>query len=149
MPIRLVSRLAPLAAALACALVLGCAPGPERAIITIDEVTLDVVVARDEATQETGLVGYSSLGDGEGMAFVWDEPARRTFVMKDVSFPIDVVFVGLDGRVAEVFPLDPGDAESVTGSERSTLVLEVPRGWLEENGLGVGSAVDTMGLAEW
>lgn len=46
--------------------------------------------ARD---REKGLSGRKSLGINEGMLFVFDKPDKYPFWMKDMNFPIDIIWI--------------------------------------------------------
>lgn len=125
---------------LALAAVLGaCAPAPE-APVTLDGVPVDVIVADSKDEWTRGLQGYEPLESGEGMLFVFGQPAPRAFVMKDVSFPIDVVFIAEDGTVSAIEPLDPGDTHVVLSPSPSAYVIELPQGWAAESDVEVGDA---------
>lgn len=125
-----------------CALAAAClltACGPEPGpTVSLDGVTIDVIVADDAGEYSRGLQGYEPLDEGEGMLFVFADVAPRTFAMKEVSFPIDVLFVAEDGTVSAIEPLDPGDLHLVTSPSPSLYVVELPQGWAAENGIAIG-----------
>ena len=62
--------------------------------------------------------------------------------MLDVSFPIDVVFVGEDERISAIEPLDPGDTGLVVSPGPCRYVVELPQGWADENGVAVGDTFE-------
>ena len=68
--------------------------------------------------------------------------------MKDVTFPIDVVFIGEDGNVSAIEPLNPGDARLASSPGPSAYVLELPQGWAEEQGIAVGSAFEVEDVTQ-
>lgn len=106
--------------------------------MTLDGVPVEVIVADDLEEWTRGLQGYDGLAEGEGMLFDFGSAASRTFAMKDVTFPIDVVFIAEDGTVSAIEPLEPGDTRSVTSPSPSAYVIELPHGWADENGIAVG-----------
>jgi uncharacterized membrane protein (UPF0127 family) len=124
------------ALALAC-LLTACVPEASPTV-TLDGVTVNVVVTDSQQEWSQGLQGYDPLADGEGMLFDFGSAAPRTFAMKDVTFPIDVVFIAEDGVVSAIEPLAPGDTRLVTSPSPSAYVIELPQGWAEENGIGIG-----------
>lgn len=107
--------------------------------MTLGGVEVRVEIAREEAERSRGLQDHEPLAPGEGMLFVFGEAGVRTFAMKEVAFPIDVVFVGEDLTVIAVEPLSPGESRLVTSPGPSTYVIELPQGWAGENGIAVGS----------
>lgn len=123
----------------------GCASEPGAleldSTITLDDREVSVYVADDRTELSRGLQGYEPLEDGEGMLFVFDDLAVRTFAMKDVAFPIDVVFTAEDLTVSAIEPLDPGDTRLVSSPGPSPYVIELPQGWAADNDIAIGSRV--------
>jgi uncharacterized membrane protein (UPF0127 family) len=66
-----------------------------------------VEVARDAASRERGLSGRDQLARGEGMLFVFETPYHAGFWMKDMRFPLDIVWIGTDHRVQAISPMAP------------------------------------------
>ena len=127
---------------LAAGLVAGCAPEPEpaRVAITLGGAQVSVEIADDDAERGRGLQDHEPLAPGEGMLFIFDVAAPRTFAMKDVDFPIDIVFIAEDLTVSAIEPLSPGEERLVNSPGQSRYVLELPQGWAAGQGIGVGSA---------
>jgi len=113
--------------------------GTELAIVDAD-------VADTRKERIAGLSGYDSLDRGEGMLFVYGEAERRTFVMREMSFPLDIVFIAGNGTVTKVTsaraPGPDENGESITRSGYGQYVLEVPRGYAASVGLEIGDTVD-------
>ena len=125
--------------ALLAALLTGCAASA-RSTVTLGGTEVQVLVADDDDERSRGLQGYDPLPDGEGMLFVYDDAVIRTFAMKQVAFPIDVLFVGDDLAITAIEPLDPGDMRLVSSPGPCRYVVELPQGWAEEQGIAVGDA---------
>lgn len=143
----------PLAIAVLACMLAGCTPDPAsepafesaaetQGAITLGGVEVRVFVADDPSEWQQGLQGYEALKDGQGMLFVFDDVAARTFAMKDVSFPIDVVFFDENLTVDAIYPLDPSDTQIVGSPGPSSYVLELPQGWAEANGITLGSELE-------
>lgn len=134
----------PLVCAAALALLAGAVTGcasrrPEPVTVAFDGVLVRVEVADDPVERSRGLQDHEPLTPGQGMLFVFDGAAPRTFAMKEVAFPIDVVFVGEDGLVSAIEPLSPGDTRLVSSPVPARYVIELPAGWAAERGIRVGS----------
>ncbi|MEK7227287.1 MAG: DUF192 domain-containing protein [Patescibacteria group bacterium] len=71
------------------------APSRYQAIQTIQigEKTIIVEIADTEVEREMGLSGRETLADGAGMLFIFGTPGKYGFWMKDMNFPIDIVWV--------------------------------------------------------
>ncbi len=76
------------------------------------------------------------------MLFDFGSPVQPTFTMKEVTFPIDVLFVDEALTVSAIEPLDPGDDRLVTAPTPGRYAIEVPQGWAAEEGIAVGDPVE-------
>ncbi|WP_336329360.1 DUF192 domain-containing protein [Haloarcula sp. CGMCC 1.2071] len=109
--------------------------------------TVEVRIAQTFTQRRVGLSETASLGPNEGMLFVHDEAGQHTYVMRNMSFPLDIIFIDANGTITTIHhaPLPPeGTSESgLTGYEgRGKYVLEVNRGWTNHTGVEVGDRVE-------
>jgi uncharacterized membrane protein (UPF0127 family) len=101
-----------------------------------------VEVARTDAERAKGLMHRRSLPKDAGMLFLFDETAEHPFWMKNTFIPLDLVFIGEDGRIAGIVArATPGDLTPRSGGVASRYVLEVNGGWAEANGVRAGDRV--------
>ena len=123
----------------------------QTADITVGGVPLIVELAYQPAETSRGLGYRAGLAPGTGMLFLFPEPASRSFWMKGMQFCIDIIWIEngmIQGAAESVCPEPPGTADADLTSYRSPVpvsyVLEVPAGWLDANGLGVGTPVEGL-----
>ena len=114
--------------------------------------TVNVRVSDTQSKRYTGLSGTDSLGANEGMLFVHDQESEYAYVMRDMAFPIDIVFVDSERTVtaihhAELPPEGTSNDELQRYRGRGKYVLEVPYEYTTEHGLEVGDRVRIAG--EW
>lgn len=107
--------------------------------------TVDVRVAQTSEQRRVGLSRTDSLEDGAGMLFVHSAAETHSYVMRNMSFGLDIIFIGSDGTVTEIHdaPAPPDDDSPYRGTGQ--YVLEVPRGWTDAVGVEVG---DTVGIPQ-
>jgi len=98
-------------------------------------------LAATPAARSYGLQGRSGLELDHGMLFWFPRPLRPTFVMKTVSFPLSIAFIRQDGVIANIVDLNPADPRQAVAAAPITYVLEMPRGWFREHGIGPGDTV--------
>ncbi|WP_336035121.1 DUF192 domain-containing protein [Halobacterium yunchengense] len=117
-------------------------------VVVLDETderlgAVTVELAENASERYTGLSEHDSLGANEGMLFVYGGEDERTYVMRNMSFDIDMVFVGADGRINEIHHATvEADDDDLTGYEGSAKwVLEVPYDWTTEHGVEVGDRI--------
>jgi len=97
-------------------------------------------------TQGRGLSGRVGLKNDEGMLFVFSRSDEYSFWMKDMNFPIDIIWLGEDLRVVyikkdakpESFP------EVFEPNENSKYVLEVVSNFSEKNNLKDGDKAEFL-----
>ena len=76
--------------------------GHPLTVVELGDLELHVAVADTPGARSRGLMGVDDFGAVDGMVFVYDTPTETSFYMKDVLVPLDLAFVGADGRVLEV-----------------------------------------------
>ncbi|WP_159904531.1 DUF192 domain-containing protein [Salinirussus salinus] len=121
--------------------------GYERTTVTAYDAngtelaTVDVRVADTSAKRYTGLSDTDALPPDEGMWFVHPEEGRQAYVMRGMSFPLDIVFVDANGTVTRIFHADVAETGAPYRA-RAKYVLEVNRGWANRTGLETGDRVE-------
>lgn len=112
-----------------------------------DGLKVQVEVASTAQTREKGLSGRDRLEPGQGMLFVFMQPAVYTFWMKDMKFPIDILWINgqeLVDITTDVPLPEPGEAlPQYFPQSPADKVLEVPAGFARTNGLRTGMTVTT------
>lgn len=87
-----------------------------------------VEVARTAAEQSRGLMFRNHMGPDEGMIFPMDPPRMTAFWMKNTVIPLDILFIGTDGRISNIA------AQAEPYSERPLPSIGAVKGVLEING---------------
>ena len=75
---------------------------PNQAILTTPTSTLTVSVADTEASREQGLSGTVHLQAKTGKLFIFEHPDTYGFWMKDMHYPLDLVWITSDLVVAGI-----------------------------------------------
>ncbi len=103
--------------------------------------TAEVRVADGFLKRYVGLSATEELGPNEGMLFVHDEPGEYGYVMRDMAFAIDIVFVDADGTVTTIHEAEPESRPLTTYEGQGKYVLEVPKGWSADNDVEPGDRI--------
>lgn len=112
--------------------------------VTIGGAEFVVEVANTAYARMQGLSGREALPEGKGMLFLFDPPASVGFWMKDMRFPIDIVWIFAGSVVGVEANASPDDSPGRTiyyPPQPADAVLEIPAGSAAANGIGIGSAV--------
>lgn len=119
-------------------------------VVTINNKEIEVQVADTETERNKGLGGKDNLRENEGMLFVFEaENITPSFWMKDMKFPIDIIWID-DGKVVQVNEnLEAPEANTpdtalkiYTPNQPIDTVLEVNTGFVKENSISLGDAID-------
>jgi uncharacterized membrane protein (UPF0127 family) len=103
--------------------------------------SVDARVADSPREQCIGLSRTDDLDADEGMVFVFQETAERTFVMREMAFPLDIIFVDGNGTITQISSAPTEDPPLTEYQAEARYVVEVPRGWAAQNGVEVGDEV--------
>lgn len=92
----------------------------EEAVLSLGERSFSVSVADTAAEQIRGLSGRSRLGADEGMLFVFPRSERHGFWMKEMVFPIDIMW------------LNDGEPQTDAEGRRRLVVVDIKENVLPE-----------------
>jgi uncharacterized membrane protein (UPF0127 family) len=109
-------------------------------------VLMQLAVLPDE--MQRGLMGRRDLGADQGMLFIYQQPDRMSFYMRNTPTPLDIGYFTADGRLHEVYPMYPFDEKTI--SSRSAVIqfaLEMNQGWYRTNEVKTGAQLDLKALA--
>jgi len=96
-----------------------------------------------QALLEKGLSGRSLLAPDEGMLFVFQKPDKYGFWMKDMNFPIDIIWISPDFRIVSIEKsVSPSTYPTIFSSKEASLyVLEISAGEADKIGAKIGDMV--------
>jgi hypothetical protein len=118
---------------------------PRLMELMVGDRTFTIEIADTAAKQSLGLGKRDVLSPERGMYFPFKEPHFLAFWMKDMRFPIDMVWIA-DGRVVDIderVPVEPKGKPLPTYSPSvpADAVLELNAGMAEEAGIDIGDEV--------
>jgi len=121
-------------------------PNAETEVLTIESangpVRFNVEIADDENERQHGLMYRSPLPDDRGMLFHFQEPEHASFWMRNTPSSLDIIFIGVDGRILNIAERTTPYSEApipATGLTRG--VLEIRAGRAAELGIRAGDRV--------
>ena len=104
--------------------------------------TVKVDLALTPEAQAQGLSGRINLNEDAGMLFIFNKPSRYSFWMKDMNFPIDMIWLDENFQVVYIKKdAEPGSYPTTfTPSSDAKYVLEVQANFSEKNNLREGDS---------
>ena len=111
--------------------------------VEIEGVSVNVELAQTNTERWKGLSGRSTLAEDSGMLFVFKTDGQHGFWMKDMFFPIDIIWINKDEVVVHVeTAVAPESYPNVYEPIlESRYVLEVNAGFSDEHMISVGDEV--------
>ncbi|SRX54477.1 DUF192 domain-containing protein [Aequorivita sp. CIP111184] len=100
---------------------------------------LDIEIADDEYSTQTGLMYRHSMAENQGMLFVFNDSRQRSFYMKNTEIPLDILYFNSEKEIISIQKnAKPFDETSLPSDAASQYVLEVNAGlsdkWKLEKG---------------
>lgn len=116
--------------------------------IKVGQNIINIETAKTPSERAKGLGGRESIATNSGMLFVFDSPKKYQFWMKDMKFPIDMIFIN-NGQVVDFLKNVPAPTSNQKDSDLPRyqpiadmdMVLEVQNGYIEKNNVSVGDSV--------
>jgi uncharacterized protein len=120
---------------------------PNKVNITVNNFNLTAEIAVAPEEQSKGLSIKEDLQENEGMIFPYKEPKVLAFWMKDMKFPIDILWLDSDKRVVHIEknlqPCNPFlPCPSFSPDTKAQYVLETVAGLSDRKGIKIGTQVD-------
>ncbi len=117
--------------------------------IQVDTAFIMVEIADDDYKRQMGLMFRDSLEEGSGMLFIFPEPKKQSFWMKNCRFPIDLAYIDASRKITDIITMEPPESPFIPEDSLPTYsssvpvpyALEVPKGWFEARGIRVGATV--------
>ena len=104
---------------------------------------LDIEIADDEYQTQTGLMYRESLGQEQGMLFVFPEADYRSFYMKNTQIPLDIIYVDADKNIVSFQKnAQPFSETSLPSDIPAKYVLEVNAGLANQWQLKMGDKIE-------
>lgn len=104
--------------------------------------SLDIEIAETDYETQTGLMYRESMGQKQGMLFIFPDVAHHSFYMKNTQFPLDIIYIDENLKIASFQKnAQPLDESGLPSEGPVKFVLEINAGLSDQWGLEVGDAV--------
>lgn len=100
---------------------------------------IDTQLALTPMERQIGLMNRPTMPIHEGMLFVFDEPTRQCFWMKNTLLPLTAAFVADDGTIVNLEDMKPQTLDAHCSTKAVRYVLEMNQGWFAKRGIKAGT----------
>jgi uncharacterized protein len=103
---------------------------------------IDIELAQDESQRELGLMFRDTLGENQGMLFLFDNEEARAFWMKNTILSLDMIFVNARSEIVTIHKhTTPYSEETYASTKPAKYVIEVNAGYTDKRKISVGDRV--------
>ncbi len=122
---------------------LGCPYKLPGAVVSINGQDLFVELAFTPDTRSCGLSNRYTLGENNGMLFLFTDARKRTFWMKNTHIPLSIAFIDEASKIVMIHQMEADQTHTTYHSLQSArYALEVNQGWFTLHGIKTGDRVE-------
>lgn len=111
--------------------------------LVIAETSIKIDIADSKSERERGLSGQEFIDSDHGLYFIFDKIDYHGIWMKDMKFPIDIIWISEGQEVIDIEQaVSPSTFPEIFEPSRpAKYVLEVNSGFVRRNGVKIGDVV--------
>lgn len=138
------------AAILLLVIIVGRNNSETKTKVSANNKTFSVFVAKSDIEKQVGLSSKEKIAESQGMLFLFDKPDYYSFWMKEMKFPIDIIYID-NNKVTTVIsnvkpPSKPEDLTIYQPKAKSDMVLEVNAGLAQKYNIKEGTTIKIENL---
>lgn len=123
------------------AMILPVDPTPLVVATKDGDRSFSIEIADTDPEREAGLMFRQDMADDHGMLFVFEMQQQVNFWMQNTPMPLDLIFIGQDGKVRAVKHGEPQSQAIISPGVPVRFVLELKSGTAARNGIEYGDLV--------
>jgi uncharacterized protein len=111
----------------------------QRTVLQAGMHRIDAQLALTPEQRQIGLMWRQTMPAHEGMLFIFEEPSKQCFWMKNTLLPLTAAFVADDGTIVNLEDMKPQTTEPHCSAKPVRYVLEMNKGWFAKKGIKAGA----------
>ena len=115
----------------------------KRGQVCFKDYCFEVDIAQSFAQRAKGLMFREKLEKNQAMLFIFKTEKKHNFWMKNVSFPLDIIWIDANKKVVFISPnnqpCDNSKCFAIQPKQKAKYVLEINGGMAKEIGIKIGS----------
>jgi uncharacterized membrane protein (UPF0127 family) len=115
--------------------------------LKIGTQAVNIELAENDQQWYQGLSNRDSLGADSGMYFIFPDKNKLDFVMRNMRFPLDIIFINDDKilNIAENLAPEGSETKNIYSSNgEANRVLEVNAGFCQMHGIKGGDSISDL-----
>ena len=119
---------------------------PKENYVKINDNTIKIEIADSIEEQTKGLMFRKSLDEKTGMLFIFDQPGILTFWMKNMNFPLDMIYIDENMQIVTIIrnaqPCQEDPCTIHRPEQPARYVLEINGGDADKIGIKEGDIAE-------
>lgn len=112
-----------------------------RTTLSVGMFQISAQVAQTPEQREIGLMFRPTMPQAEGMLFIFEQPSKQCFWMKNTLLPLTAAFVADDGAIVNMVDMQPQTTNSHCSEKPVRYVLEMNQGWFAKKNIKAGHKI--------
>ena len=110
------------------------------------KIKIDLEIADNEYERQLGLMSRKSMGENQGMLFIFQYERMQSFWMRNTLIPLDMMFVNKDNKIITIHKnTETLSAQSYPSTAPAIYVVEVVGGFTDKYNIVIGDKIFWMG----
>jgi len=111
--------------------------------VTIGETKIEVEIMNTPELRSKGLSGKTSLEEDSGMLFIFEKEGVYPFWMKDMNFPIDILWIDENLQIIDITKNATPESYPQTFSPKKPIkyALEINTNFLNQHNMNIGDYI--------
>lgn len=105
---------------------------------------LRATIASTPNSRERGLMQVTNLCENCGMLFVFPEPGKHSFWMKNTPRPLSIAFITADGHILNIDEMQAYSAQVHVAQGNALYALEMNKGWFNKRSIQPNALVQGL-----
>lgn len=101
----------------------------------IGKHSIRATIANTPHSRERGLMRNTELCANCGMLFIFPQPGKYSFWMKDTPRSLSIAFIAADGSIINIDEMQANNTHSHRAQANVLYALEMNRAWFAEHGV--------------
>lgn len=101
----------------------------------IGKHSIRAAIANTPHSRDRGLMQHAKLCENCGMLFIFPQPGKYSFWMKDTPLPLSIAFIAADGSILNIDEMQANSTRSHSARGNALYALEMNKTWFDEHGI--------------
>jgi hypothetical protein len=105
---------------------------------------IHATIASTPQQRKNGLMHTTHLCSNCGMLFIFPQPGKYNFWMKDTPLPLSIAFIGANGSILNIDEMQANSTQTYAPVKQALYALEMKQAWFADHAIKPEDQVDGL-----